>query len=717
MSKRLPAYLLFLVIVAVLVLWAPTSYADEATNIEQGTIPIPTGPLVFSQVAEEGFGDRQNSGAWSMQWWNGHLYVGTSRSWYCWSQAWFHLLAPPVIPYPPVDPDMECAEDYRELPLQAEIWRYEPISKVWTRVYQSPKDVEIPGNPGYFTSRESGYRDMVVFKDPDGTEALYVGSTTTYALWPPVPPPRILRTTDGVNWEPIPQEPGTVLGDMARDQTSFRDFEVYKDRLFVLSSAVRGDGLLMEASNPAGGNNSFRWVTDQTMRLFEIAPYNGYLYVGKVGPGEGYSVWKTDATGEPPYKFEEIVPPGAFKSPASPAVVSMHVYNDRLYVGTDSPTEIIRINPDDSWDLIMGTPRQTPEGWKYPLSGLGEGFNWDYTEHIWKMEQYQNQLYVGTLDRTARYAKMIPPLDAQLNWHYGYDLYYTSDGQYFYPLTIDGFGYKLQAGVRSFASTPYGLFMGTVSFWYGLQIWQGIPGSMERIHLPLIATAATTAGREGPDLSAVPSWDTASFHSPIITPQRLTAEIVEDRVLLSWERQAGAGIFRIFRSEVGPPVVIDVPGEEPPEWVSGPYLEIGQTTDTYFIDETANAEGQYRYYIVGDDAGVPSLPSNIAAVPVLSPAMTFDLLAEIIGDRYGEAAIQITPLLAQAREALSAGQPNQSLADLEELRRRLGQYHYTTLADWQIADLDLLLSQLVRRLELAQAGVIDYARVEHTQFD
>ena len=36
----------------------------------------------FVSMAPQGFGDRQNSWPWSMQWWNGYLYVGTNRAWH-----------------------------------------------------------------------------------------------------------------------------------------------------------------------------------------------------------------------------------------------------------------------------------------------------------------------------------------------------------------------------------------------------------------------------------------------------------------------------------------------------------------------------------------------------------------------------------------------------------------------------------------------------------
>jgi hypothetical protein len=55
-------------------------------------------------------------------------------------------------------------------------------------------------------------------------------------------------------------------------------------------------------------------------------------------------------------------------------------------VGTATQTEIIRINPDDTWDLVVGPPRAMPllnggVEWKYPLSGLNAGFGHTLNDH------------------------------------------------------------------------------------------------------------------------------------------------------------------------------------------------------------------------------------------------------------------------------------------------------------------------------------------------
>src|SRR3954465_13724652 len=73
-------------------------------------------PSAFAQVVqtnEHGFGDRQNSYAWSMAWHNGKLYVGTSRSTVCVERAtilfYFPYLWPIITPYS--DPLVPCPLD------------------------------------------------------------------------------------------------------------------------------------------------------------------------------------------------------------------------------------------------------------------------------------------------------------------------------------------------------------------------------------------------------------------------------------------------------------------------------------------------------------------------------------------------------------------------------------------------------------------------------
>jgi len=450
--------------------------------------PVPPGPpedLGFVQnvgddaILGNGFDDRQNSFPWSMQWWKGHLYVGTGRSFYCVAAATRDKAIPGSEFYKESWADVECAVTPQDLPLRGEIWRYNPQTKVWQRVFQSPQDIPIPD--GKLAPRDIGFRSMAVFTESDGTEALYVAGVSSRSInGDELPPPRILRSVDGVNFEPIPQDNGTFLAELpvVVDDPSlllgrgFRSIIVYKDRLYVTVSDFHGVGVLIESADPAAGNDSFRQVSLPSMKVWGLQVFNDSLYLGLENES-GYVVVRTDASGDPPYNFTAIVTNGGYKpGHRSIGALSMYPFKGSLYVGTDRPTELIRINADDSWDLIIGDPRMVPfQGLKTPLSGLGQYAGNYFNGHFWRMQAHDGKLYLTTWDWSIelRFFDQLHELTKQEN---GFDMLVTEDGEHWQFVTKSGFGDGFNYGGRTMASTPYGLFVGAANPFYGLEIWQ-----------------------------------------------------------------------------------------------------------------------------------------------------------------------------------------------------------------------------------------------------
>lgn len=720
-GKRVPLLVLLVVLLFTL---APVQARPSGRDLG----PSEAG-IYFREIAPQGFGDRQNTKAWSMIWWEDKLYVGTARAHMCveyWGLA--DVVGWPFR-YPPEDPDMECTESPQDLPLQAEIWRYTPETDTWDRVFQSPNDVQIPDHPDKYTARDSGFRGIIAFTDPDDTEALYVGAVTSESMNPGMPPPRILRSTDGENWEGVPQDPGTLMGDLGRGQANFRAMEVYKRRLYVVNGGLRGGGSLLEAENPAGGNDNFRWVTPEEVRVYEMAVYQDYLYLGTQAtleePRAGYAVMKTDATGTPPYTYTVVVDEGAYLSPLpSNVVVSMYVYKGRLYVGTDKPAEMIRINPDDTWDLVVGTPRETPDGWKEPLSGMGPGFDWLLNEHIWRMCEHQDRMYVGTNDMTGfgkelRFMK--PFLDAM-----GYDLFVTPNGVDYTMLTrtgfaAEGFGDQLGIGIRVFAATPYGLFFGTSNPFYGLRIYLGEPEY--RLYLPLVQAFFSPLPGRAPTLrteavavrsSALEPGASGELGRRLSAPEHVGLENYGGAAVLSWEPTPKTARYRIFRSDFVPARDLGIRTAEPDMRVPQPFSEIGATDQPFFVDVTTRADRIYHYYVLAEDPdGILSPPSNLARSPSLNSPVTVAGLRQAVvnwtGQREEKAHSEpgdITSVLISVQEQLDAGDLQGALVRLEQLRAQIRLKRLPQLSWWRAEDFDLLLGKLIQRIRLAQAGVI-----------
>lgn len=447
-------------------------------------VALAQGPSIdggeFIEAAPQGFGDRHNSWAWSMQWWNGHLYVGTNRAFRCVEMASLNRLSATLFPYPPDDPDLSCTPEPSDLPLQAEIWRWTPSTDTWERVFQSPAEVPFPG--GKMIARDIGFRGMIVFQELDGTEALYVTTVSPQFAFSELQnlPARILRSTDGVHFEPIPQDPGTAFGNFPL--SSLRNPVAFQGKLYVIAGAIQGSGYLLESDDPAAGNDSFRVVNSDGLLVSAAMPYNGRLYVGTRSLTDGYGVYWTDAQGDPPYTFHPVVENGGYLIPLrNVEALSMQEFRGDLYVGANgivagpigwmAPAELIRVHPDDTWELVVGYPRQTPDGWKIPISGLDAGFGWFLNGHMWRMEVFEDHLYVGTFDSSTTFkddSEVAPLVEPYM----GFDLYRTADGAQFEMVTEDGFGDPYSFGVRTMAATPYGLFLGTANPYYGLRIWR-----------------------------------------------------------------------------------------------------------------------------------------------------------------------------------------------------------------------------------------------------
>jgi hypothetical protein len=665
----------------------------------------------FEQAAPRGFGDRNNSWAQAMVWWRNHLYVGTGRQALCSSlySVWQFIaltvsreFADTWFPYPPAHPDLSCAADGLDLELQAEIWRLTPGPGTWERVYQSPLELAHPGAgdlfppvPGRKVPYDITFRGFSVHTDPDGTEALYAFGVNSTVMWDrtKLPPPRILRTTDGVNWQPVPQTPGTFLGDMPYndDHSSFRSPVSFDGKLFVLSGPIFGQGSLIGSADPAKGDDAWFLAAPTEMVFYELAVFNGWLYAGTFNPVGGYSVVKTRAEGPPPYQFVTVVPAGAYlPTRPSKSVVSMHEYHGRLHVGTATQTELIRINPDDTWDLVVGPPRAVPlpDGgveWKYPVSGLDAGFGHTLNDHAWQMDDPYRFLYVGTYNASITW-KHDPVYGPLLAHNMGAHLYRTQEGWYFSPITTNGFatfsdplGGPFDYGIRTMATTPHGAFFGTVNDYYGLMIFQ-----------------ANTRGSNAPD--------------PV---DRVEIEpTTNGSALLSWPVSPRAVTYEIWRAEIHDVLIRDElnfeawsgeTGNKIPDTYIGPYVLIGVTGDLFYIDATVEDGKRYMYYVVvKTKQGLGSDPSNLVTFPLLTPPVTFaSLLREV--DRIDQRGRVRDPLvrMTKVRTKIAMAQSAAAGCSIRDAIQLLKPRPAANdVLQPEATDLEVLMSKLERRLTL-----------------
>jgi len=761
------------------VFWGTLAAAAFALLLPRPS-PGQSPPLNFSPISQPGFGDRQNSYSWSMAWFNGKLYVGTNRDWQCVENATIAYYFPIVIPLQAifVNPLVPCPLDPADLDLRAEIWRYTPDTGAWDMIFQSDV-LPNPKAPGKSVARDIGYRDMAVFTEPDGTQALYIVGCTAREYTPGLPPPRILRMTlvndpvTGVHevFQPIPQDPGTFMANI--NAITFRATAVYNGRFYVTASPSEiGDGYILESATPWLGNNSFRQVTLTSLLVYELSVFNGFLYIGAGDQTNGYSVWKTNATGSPPYTLTPVVTGGAGRGPVMTSVVSMHPYQGRLYVGSAGwfstllpSCELIRINPDDTWELVVGNPRLTSAGLVFPLSGLPDGFGNPFNAHIWRLNDYGGMLYAGTNDDS--WGLMNTPLAPYFQSEFGFDLFASQDGVAWTRLTRNGFGDEFDFGVRCLVPTPLGLFLGSVDYVEGTIVMLGTQNTAQSIStaasalnasggavsalrrrrptVPLARQGVEAGGGEisgaknasrgaapGPRAAPTPAGSEAgpSAPRPPAPPARLQVETFGKAAVLSWEPEPGAVQYRIYRSayrradlgfllgigrQPGPEDEVPQDGVAAPGTFTlpGPFVPIGTTTKPIFQDRRIINGRTYAYYVQAEDKrGQASGPSNTMTVPNFAQPATFDHARATLGDlvtrdqaepRY---VARLLDLLEQSREAAAKGDLDVARERLTALRDQTTRTEGGVLKPWTAENLRLMVAKLERRVGLARSGAI-----------
>ena len=213
-----------------------------------------------------------------------------------------------------------------------------------------------------------------------------------------------------------------------------------------------------------------------------MAAFSGQLYAGTFNPHTGLQVWKASLD-RFPYRWKPVLTAGASRGNTNESVASMCVFRGALYIGTGiqglsyDPTydagpggaELIRIFPDDSWELVVGEVRRSFTGTTYPLSDLAPGFDNKFSCVIWRLAEHDGWLYAGTYDWSSLlgFLRPFPPdcmrgvISRFVEQQAGFDLWLSRDGATWEPVTLNGFGNPFNNGLRSLFSTQKGLFVGT----------------------------------------------------------------------------------------------------------------------------------------------------------------------------------------------------------------------------------------------------------------
>jgi hypothetical protein len=285
--------------------------------------------------------------------------------------------------------------------------------------------------------------------------------------------------------------------------------------------------------------------------VISLASWRGYLYAGTQNDDGGFQLWRSNARSpeDPgPGEWARIIDSGAGDL-ANTRALTLKVFKDALWVGTsmfplsgDAPFllppkgfELIRVEPDDSWTLVIGDYlAQKPPGdvpiLRTPESGWPGGFGNFLNIYCWSLGEINGVLYLGTFDMSSfLYAlldepslfevidRLVPPgtlestladlqvmetealpkqyrrLLSQVNgaapgtldwgdvWREflerfaGADLWKSQDGLHWYPVTLNGMGNQENYGFRTMTRFN-SLYLGSANPFSGLDMFRAVNG-------------------------------------------------------------------------------------------------------------------------------------------------------------------------------------------------------------------------------------------------
>lgn len=389
--------------------------------------------------------------------------------------------------------------------MRAEIWRYKKDGSEgtrWTRVFKAPEGV-------------LGFRFMICYTSPETKEtAIYAGAFTT------TPELAIFKSTDGVNWKKLDDNiPGNSTRAMvihkgylymaALDETS----DVPSAKIYASTDPERNG---WELVTPPGSDSS----KNPTQEVVTMASFNGHLYAA-TGGSEGFELWRTLGNRPEPDKWKLVIDKGAGDA-TNIAPLTLGTFKNHLYVGAImfplstrlrpeafKPFDLIRINTQDRWELVIGgnaiEPTNPTTGKRgKALSNLPSGAGSPTNLYCWQLREFNGRFYLGTFDWLVlllpllranlpailsrpdlikseafiRFmldlVKLLSDLDIDKKKVVkGFDMYSSRDGIHWRKITLNGLGNPHNYGLRNlFVSENGRLYLGTANPFDGCEVWE-----------------------------------------------------------------------------------------------------------------------------------------------------------------------------------------------------------------------------------------------------
>ncbi len=288
------------------------------------------------------------------------------------------------------------------------VLRYDTEASSWQEMYQSSlllesndSDTETPQ-----IAKVDLQIEFAIFQTEDEeTETLYLNLISPFNY-------QLIHSTDGIAFSVVYSAQPSDSAFVPRQQ-----FISYQQQLYALPSSNKvvettaDTPLIYTCSSPQSGEwKSFKAAQfgDSNQGISHTIVFNNFLCAATENLTQGFQIGKMQIDASTLPSWEPLLTKGAYRYSLNQKVYSMAVFQDNLYVASgianlssqDTPPpspcgfELTRLYPEGDWDLIVGTPKFTPDGLKVPLSAMGAGFDEPYNQRIQSLVVHKDHIYL-----------------------------------------------------------------------------------------------------------------------------------------------------------------------------------------------------------------------------------------------------------------------------------------------------------------------------------
>lgn len=344
----------------------------------------------FTQVNESGFGVQNNRYIWAMEVFNDRLYAGTINQ-VGGGQIWRYN---GVTWAPVVTAGLNSKRNIgtRSMAvchgkLYAGTDNVTEGAQLWST--SDGQNWEAVLTNGGISPDVRSIRALYCTSAFDDTEYLYVGMMATET------PGKVLRTADGINFEPI-----TTDGFNRKGNRSIHAFAMFQGALYAATSNTHNglqvwrsfDGRNFEVVVGTGADTPSGFGHEESNSATDFQEFQGRLFLGDINALGGFGLWVTSDG----LNWSQVGEDG-FGYQGNDYAWQLAVYEDALWLGVLN--SIAFFNPGqrgaslwrsfdgDNWTELVGGP---------PAEFMRWGFNDSQNIGIRTLTEFRGKLYIGT---------------------------------------------------------------------------------------------------------------------------------------------------------------------------------------------------------------------------------------------------------------------------------------------------------------------------------